>query len=337
MYVIPRIMSYIPGRYTIAIGWFGREFLYRHLVDEYWEIDESCQWLRDYAKAFHHDSENLKKIELWAEKYGRVIEAEKMGRYCTAVICGNCKAFYCSLEPMERCEKCGSRNMEQSLFADIKGWRERVKPIPLPSYQKLKIASEYLGPNPVAVFARGRKTYGRNLPPEFYVELLKDIESIGCTPIWMGEKQSTLPCPVSHVLDYSRLPEARDLELTLAIISQCLFTIQFWTASTRLAAMTKTPFLLFESPDQIMGLGQEGYRLQLTTFGFRKLVFSDFINSLDNLPQMLNVAGQAMRQFLQGDARDCIGILQDKNQFNAMFKKWAPRLGWGLDGRIFGS
>jgi hypothetical protein len=43
-------------------------------------------------------------------------------------------------------------------------------------------------------------------------------------------------------MDFSRLPEARDLELTLAIISQLQFTVQFWTASTRLAAMVGTPF-----------------------------------------------------------------------------------------------
>jgi hypothetical protein len=36
------------------------------------------------------------------------------------------------------------------------------------------------------------------------------------------------------------------------------FTIQFWTASTRLASMMGVPWILFESPDQIAGNGQEG-------------------------------------------------------------------------------
>ena len=63
-------------------------------------------------------------------------------------------------------------------------------------------------------------------------------------PIWLGEKQSTLACPVSDVVDMTRKPEARDLELTLAIVSQLEFTIQFWTASTRLSALVGTPYLV---------------------------------------------------------------------------------------------
>ena len=59
------------------------------------------------------------------------------------------------------------------------------------------------------------------------------------------------------------MPNARDLEQTLAIVCGCEFPVQFWTASTRLAGVMGVPYLLFESPDQIWGQGQEGYRRNL--------------------------------------------------------------------------
>ena len=86
-------------------------------------------------------------------------------------------------------------------------------------------------------------------------------------------------CPISQILaDYLKL---RDLELTLAIISQLSFTVQFWTASTRFASAMGTPWLLFESPDQICGNGQEGKRIALTSDpNKKKLVVSQFFNVL---------------------------------------------------------
>jgi hypothetical protein len=43
-----------------------------------------------------------------------------------------------------------------------------------------------------------------------------------------------------------------------------------------LAGAVATPYLLFESPDQLFGRGQEGLRLLLTTFGRKKLVLSHY-------------------------------------------------------------
>ena len=40
LYCIPRLLRRFPGCYVIAMGWYGREYLYRHLVDEFWELDE---------------------------------------------------------------------------------------------------------------------------------------------------------------------------------------------------------------------------------------------------------------------------------------------------------
>ena len=47
LYCIPRLIHQNPGLYVIVAGWYGREYLYRHLADEYWELKEEHQFLRD--------------------------------------------------------------------------------------------------------------------------------------------------------------------------------------------------------------------------------------------------------------------------------------------------
>ena len=90
LYCIPRFLRRFPGQYIIAIGWYGREYLYRHLVDEFWEIDEDCMWLRDYTRAFDHKSGNLRKIEEAATIYGDVVPTAGMGKYAIANQCRTC-------------------------------------------------------------------------------------------------------------------------------------------------------------------------------------------------------------------------------------------------------
>src|SRR5687767_7044293 len=79
MYCIPRVIRDNPGAYVIVMGWYGRSYLYKHLADEFWEIHEDCQNLRDHSLAFHHNSKNLKKIEKAVAEHGRVYPAEAMG------------------------------------------------------------------------------------------------------------------------------------------------------------------------------------------------------------------------------------------------------------------
>jgi len=62
MYCIPKIIANNPGAYVICAGWYGREYLYRHLVDEFWEIEQSCMNLREYSNAFTNSSKNIKRI-----------------------------------------------------------------------------------------------------------------------------------------------------------------------------------------------------------------------------------------------------------------------------------
>jgi hypothetical protein len=322
MYCIPKILQQASGMYVICLGWYGRQYLYRHLVDEYWELDEQHQWLREYVTAFTTSSKNLKKLEKELEKFGVVYQGCLMGRICLMNVCANCKHLFASEDMNQNCEKCGSDNIQRPLLSNVAFHKKFQVQIPRPSIKKSILAKQYLKPNSVGIFARGRAMYGRNLSPEFYVNLIKILEDLGYNPIWLGEKQSVQPCPVSHITDFSRLPEARDLELTLAIISQLQFTVQFWTASTRLAAMVGTPFILVETPDQIVGRGQEGKRIALTSeFNKKKLILSQFHNVVENQEKGLQLVKQAVEEMNEDNWDDIIGLVDQPEILKGMLKK----------------
>lgn len=307
MYCIPKILEYFSDHYVICVGWYGREYLYRHLCDEYWEIKEEFQWLREYSSAFDNTSKNLFKLEKHLNNQGTLYRCLHMGRICLGNSCLDCKNFFGSSEESEVCPKCHSSNIERSLLANIFKSKKNAIKIPRPKLGEL--AKKYLKPNSVGIFARNRACYGRNLRPEFYVKLIKNLEDQGYNPVWLGEKQSTLPCPVDHIVDFSRLPEAKDLELTLSIVSQLKFTVQFWTASTRLASMMNVPWILFESEDQIYGKGQEGKRIALTTeFDKKKLVLSNYQTVMENEEMALDSVNQAIKEmFVDDNWEDLIG------------------------------
>ncbi len=312
MYCIPRILEQTKAKYVIAVGWHGREYLYRHLVDEFWEIKPEHMWVKNYCKAFHNESINLKKIEQQLKDYGSVIASNSLGYFVIANTCNVCKHVWTETGDVEKCAKCASYNINTCLFSkDLKKYKEKAVRIPTPNLDMLEKAKTYLGVNPVGIFARGRKTYGRNLEPEFYVKLIALLLKIGYTPIWLGEEASTIPCPVDGVIDFSRAEESRNLELTLAIISQLKFTIQFWTASTRLASMVGTPYLLFESPDQIYGKGQEGYRRALCDFGPSKLSINHFLNVYNDHDKTLEIVELCIKEMQEGNYNDHIGLVDE--------------------------
>lgn len=327
MYCIPRLKAQYPDRYIIVAGWFGREYLYRHLVDEFWEIHEEHMWLREYARAFHNESKNLRQIEKNLGKSGAIIPSHFLGTMSVGATCNSCHAVWGDLTIIEKCKQCSSTDISQSLFADASNHKKNAVLIPTPSVDKLNYVKKYLGPNPVGIFARNRKCYGRNLQPDFYINLIALLESQGYTPIWLGEKQSTLECPVDHIVDFSRMEESRDLELTLAIIKQLKFTIQFWTASSRLAALMGTPYILFESPDQIWGNGQEGYRLNLTAFGPRKLVISHYLNVYNDNAAALNLVTQAIEEINAENYEEIFGLLESEQIARHMRSSNIKRLG----------
>lgn len=321
MYCIPEIIAQNLGAYVICVGWYGREYLYRHLVDEFWEIDESAMHLREYMNAFANVSKNIKRIEKKLEKHGMVFRGSGMGELCITNRCYVCNKIWsgCQLEP---CPYCNSQNIKYGYFSNVPYHRLSALQIPRPSIKKLEEAKLYLKKNPVGIFARARKMYGRNLPAQFYVKLISYLEKNGYSPIWLGEKQSTLPCPVDHIVDFSRMPESRDLELTLAIISNLKFTVQFWTASTRLASMMNVPWILFESPDQIVGVGQEGKRIGLTTdYNKKKLVLSHYCNVLEDHDQAINVLDRAIGEIKNNNWQEIIGMIENPETVELMLKK----------------
>lgn len=327
LYCIPRLLKRYPGAYIIAMGWHGREYLYRHLVDEFWELKEEYMWLRDTARAFHNISHNLKKLEEAATMYGDVVPCATMGKYAVCNMCRTCGKFWHEWKKQaEECPACKSTVLVRSVFTDIHKYKPQAKLVPRPSERLQEWAKGLIKKPTVGVFARARKTYGRNLPSEFYVKLINRLESMGYDIIWLGEKQCTLPCPVEHVLDFSRMPESRDLEKTLAIICNLEFTIQFWTASTRLAGLMGVPFLLFESPEQICAsnsgimAAQEGKRLELASFGPKKVVLAHYRSVLAGQDEALELVGRAVEEMRQGNYEEILGMVEDQ-QFSAQLQE----------------
>jgi DNA-directed RNA polymerase subunit RPC12/RpoP len=319
LYAIPRLIRHYPGQYIIAMGWYGRAYLYRHLVDEFWEINEESMWLRDYTMAFHHLSDNLKRLEEAATEYGNVVPSSSLGKYAIANMCRTCGKFWQEWRKQyEKCPVCGSTVLVKSIFTDIANYKPKACRVPRPRKEVLEWAKMIVKPNTVGIFARGRKTYGRNLQPEFYVKLIEKLEGMGYNIVWLGEKQTTQPCPVQHILDFSRMPESRDLEKTLAIICQLAFTVQFWTASTRLSGIMGVPFLLFESPEQVyvsysglMG-AQEGKRLELCSFGPKKIVLAHYHNVYENHEEGLRLVERAVNEMREDNWEDILGMVQDE-------------------------
>jgi hypothetical protein len=333
MYCIPKLIRRYPGQYIIAMGWYGREYLYRHLVDEYWEVDEKFMWLREYTRAFHHISRNLKKLEEAATIHGEVVPSVTLGKYAVANLCRTCGHFWQEWkEQADHCPQCKSTLLVRSMFTDIENTKAHVRKIPRPKSEVIDWAKGFLKENTVGIFARGRKTYGRNLPKEFYVKLINLLEEKGYNVIWLGEKQSTIPCPVEHVFDFSRTDESRDLEKTLAIICNLKFTIQFWTASSRLSGIMGIPFLLFESPEQIYashsGLmsAQEGKRIELTSFGKKKIVISHYHNVLENQDESLDLVKKSIEEMQDDNWNDVLGLVQDRDFSNVMKQEFYEML-----------
>lgn len=323
LYCIPRLVKRFPGRYVIAIGWHGREYLYRHLVDEFWELNEEYMFLRNHTYAFHFHSNNLKRIEESVAIHGSVVPTNLLGTFAVGNYCRTCGKYWHEWRRADiECPSCKSTVIVQSLFSNPEEYHKEAVKIPKPGPEAMQKAREILGNRTVGIFGRGRTTYGRNLPPKFYEALIEIIENRGEKIIWLGEKQSTIACPSPHVYDHSRDERSRDLELTLAIVSQLKYTIQFWTASSRLSGMMGTPYVLFESPEQVYSTGtnpgQEGRRLELTTFGPRKVVISHYSSVLDDQAGALMLVQRAINELESGDESDIIGMVGDRSSVEVM-------------------
>ncbi len=285
LYCLPRMLqTQFLGYYVVAMGWHGREYLYRHLVDEFWELKPEYHWLREYCRAYHHQSRNLRRAEKAVNRtLGRLIDSN---------------AF--------------SIMTLRDLYANLDATKKTACWTPTPSDEAFASVAKFLKPNSVGVTARYRKCYGRNLQIDFYKRLLDKLQEMGYDPIWIGEPNTTYECPYPHITNFRDSPEANDLEKTLALTSKLQFTIQFWTASTRLAGLMGTPFIIFESPDQIYGQGHEGMRLHLTTRGKRKLVISHFWNVYNDNDGGLKLVEQAVDEMRNNNWNDIIGLVESE-------------------------
>jgi len=312
-FCLPQIIHANPDCYVIVVGWYGRQFLYSKIADEYWELDEDHQWLREYSDAFRNDSRNISKFEIKLSQFGRVVTGSSMAQLCVQYFCTECKNYFVSHNHIDtKCDKCSSTNLVKPLFGDLGVSKKRFVSTPKPSEGKKEQAKLIMRENSVAIFARNRKRYGRNLSIEFYKSLINLLKSMGYNPIWMGEKQSVYPCPDDSIVDFTNRQEARDLEFTLAILSQCKFTIQFYTASTRLASMVKTPWILFESADQLVGHGQEGMRVILTTdYDKKKIVIANFFKLTNDEDQGIKVAKEAIQEITSGNFETKIAMIDN--------------------------
>ncbi len=300
----------------VVIGWFGRAFLYENLADEFWEVKESYMWLRDYTKAFQHSSKNIKRLEDCLKVKGHVLPSSKLGNYVLENVCLDCNGKFGS-DKSTACPTCYSMNIKKSMFANLHDAKKRYKAL---SFYDAKIeawVNENMPNNMFGIFARSRKAYGRNLDAGFYQSLINHIKSLGYAPVWMGEKQSVLPCPDPSVVDFSSMPEASNLRYTLQVIAKCVCTFQCWTASTRLAQITNTPFVLVESVDQIYGKGQEGKRLFLFTqdFSKQKIILCNYHNVCENMSTFELICKKCIHDFLVGHDSDVVVGLVDYPEY----------------------
>lgn len=327
LYSIPILLRELQGKYSVVMGWNGRKYLYKHLVDEFWELDKSHQWLRKYSRAFNHYSLNLTKVEKNVTKQGRLISALELGNVAAfpkIFQCPYCKAGILEEENKQVCKSCKMEFKSKGIFNDPERYKKTAVWVPLPSEEKKRLVSKYIKPNSVGITARARTAYGRNLPTIFYERLIALLEEIGYNPIWVGEKESILPCPSPRICDFSSMPEAHDLENTLALVSQLRFTIQYWTASTRLAGLVGTPWILFESPDQIWGgaitPGHEGFRLYLCSRGPGKLVANDFNFIEQNHDLGLDLTKQAVLEVEKRNFDIIVGAVENRKWVEEMSK-----------------
>lgn len=323
-YCIPQIIHRNPDCYVIVVGWYGRGFLYSKIADEYWELKEEYQWLREYADAFRNDSRSLGILENKLSQMGKVAGNAVMAKLCIEYFCIKCNHYFYTSDHLNvKCKKCSCDNLVKPLFGDLGAAKKKMWQLPSPSLEKLEKAKNILKPKSVAIFARNRMRYGRNLSINFYVKLINLLREKGYNPIWMGEKQSVYKCPDPTMLDLSSHPDSRDLEFTLAVLSQCEFTMQFYTASTRLASLVKTPWILFESAEQLVGVGQEGMRLVLTTdFDKKKIVINNFQKLYENEDTGISYCNQAIDELVNKNFETIVGMVDDQSVVMANMEKF---------------
>ena len=86
--------------------------------------------------------------------------------------------------------------------------------------------------------------------------------------------------------------------------------------------MVGTPWILFESPEQIVGNGQEGMRIALTTdFNKKKLVLAQYKNLIEKEERAFFYVKQAIEEMKQDNWEDILGPVENYEVTKMMLKK----------------
>jgi hypothetical protein len=75
--------------------------------------------------------------------------------------------------------------------------------------------------------------------------------------------------------------------------------------------MMGVPYLLFESPEQIWGQGQEGIRRNLCDFGPRKLSINHYLNVYQDNAKGLEIVKNCISEMERGNFEDHIGLVEE--------------------------
>jgi hypothetical protein len=311
LYSIPLIANVYKDFKKIVVGWSGRDYLYRHLVDEFWELDEKFYYLKDYSNAFINKSKDIINLEKELSSFGYVITSGFLGNFFVANFCKKCLSYW--TDKRSECYRCGNKDVSFPILDSLD--RISAVSIPVPPDTGIQVPD-----NSIAIFARNRVTYGRNLPKDFYLKLNKNLIKKGYNPIYLGESSTSLN--MTDCTDFSSSPNSKKLEFTLEVLSKVKFSLQFWTASTRLSAITNTPYILVESPNQVGYQSQELKRIALTTnFDKKKIVICHYIDFMRNQDDGINLINSAIDEIKNNNWNHIIGMVKNKEILHSIIKE----------------
>ena len=305
-FLMPRVNNNFPEYRKVVVGWSNREYFYRDLCDEYWELDPQYMSLKNNSHAFENTSVELASLYKRLTPLGIVVDGTKIGKLCVKARCKKCSFEFEADRGDIYCMKCYSESIERSLFQGAKIYKKYAVPLPSINKQLIDFANNYIPDNTVALFARNRKTYGRNLSTDHYDKIIDMLISQGHNVVLLGEAVSSHNLNNKKIINFMNHELAGNLEAAFAIVDRCVFSLQFFTASTRISSFLSKPFVLFESASQIYGKGQEGIRLSLTTKNYnnKKLVLANFIDVLENTDESLVLAEQAIHELTEENKAD---------------------------------
>ena len=86
-FLIPRIASNFSEYRKIVVGWSNREYFYRDLCDEYWELDSKYMSLKNNSYAFVNTSIELTSLYKRLSPLGIIIDGTKIGKLCVKAKC----------------------------------------------------------------------------------------------------------------------------------------------------------------------------------------------------------------------------------------------------------